>query len=82
MKEGKRLIDMHELWVLDDRPDLKADCAEFVLDNDYLPVHQAVINFLSSHCHEAISSQDLDKMAYEDWKRMADSFEDYLKEQD
>ena len=78
MKEGKRLIDMHELWVLDDRPDLEADCAEFVLEHDHLSVHQAIINFLSSHCQSAVSSQDLDKMAYEDWKRMSDDMKEEL----
>jgi len=54
-------------WQLPSRPDLLKDCIEFVLNNtkEVAGVNELVIKFLSSHCSQAVSSQDLDYMAKE-----------------
>ena len=61
-----------ELWQLETRPDLEKDCLEYVLDqfnsNEELSkdddfIKYLVIKFLSDHCRDAVSSQDLDYMA-------------------
>ena len=55
-------------WQLPNRPDLLKDCIEFVAvryettdGHDYIT--HLIIKFLSSHCTQAISSEDLDYMA-------------------
>ena len=55
-------------WQLPSRPDLLKDCIEFVAvrhettdGHDYIT--HIIIKFLSSHCSQAVSSQDLDYMA-------------------
>ena len=57
-------------WQLPSRPDLLKDCIEFVAvrhettdGHDYIT--HLIIKFLSSHCSQAVSSQDLDYMAKE-----------------
>ena len=51
---------VHELWQLDSRPDLEDDCVEYAYSRyDTIPVYQSVIEFLSSHCGQAMSNQDL-----------------------
>ena len=57
-------------WQLPSRPDLLKDCIDFVADkhettdgHDYIA--HLIIEFLSSHCSQAVSSQDLDYMAKE-----------------
>lgn len=60
-----------EVWQLDTRPDLEKDCVDFVADEWYDDgfskddgfVKYLVIKFLSNHCRDAVSSQDLDYMA-------------------
>ena len=61
-----------ELWQLETRPDLEKDCLEYVLDQFNLNedfskdddfIKYLVIKFLSDHCRDAVSSQDLDYMA-------------------
>jgi hypothetical protein len=61
-----------ELWQLETRPDLEKDCLEYVLDqfnsNEELSkdddfIKYLMIKFLSDHCRDAVSSQDLDYMA-------------------
>ena len=54
-------------WQLPSRPDLLKDCIEFVLNNtkEVAGVNELVIKLLSSHCSQAVSSQDLDYMAKE-----------------
>ena len=61
-----------ELWQLETRPDLEKDCLEYVLDqfnsNEELSkdddfIKYLMIKFLSDHCKDAVSSQDLDYMA-------------------
>ncbi len=60
-----------ETWQLPTRPDLEADCVDYVWEHwdKELPYHDEVyvkflvIQFLSYHCREAISSQDIEYMA-------------------
>jgi len=66
-----RIIDdirdtVHELWQLDSRPDLEADCCEYVYERyEYLPIYKLVIEFLSKHCSDAMSTQDYEHMHHE-----------------
>ena len=41
--------DVHELWVLDSRPDLEDDCLQYCYENIHTPVPTAMIEFLSQH---------------------------------
>ena len=50
--------NVHELWVLDSRPDLEADCLQYCYENIHTPVPIAMIEFLSKHCSQAMSTQD------------------------
>ena len=54
--------NVHELWVLDSRPDLEDDCLQYCYENIHTPVPIAMIEFLSQHCSQAVSSQDLEHM--------------------
>jgi len=54
--------NVHELWVLDNRPDLEDDCLEYCYENIHTPVPYAMIEFLSQHCSQALSTQDLEHM--------------------
>ena len=54
--------NVHELWVLDSRPDLEADCLEYCYENIHTPLPIAMIEFLSQHCSQAVSTQDLEHM--------------------
>ena len=63
-----------ERWQLPTRPDLEADCIDYVWDkwDKEVPYHDEtyvtflVIQFLSYHCREAVSSQDVEYMAIEE----------------
>ena len=50
--------NVHELWVLDSRPDLEADCLDYCYENIHTPVPIAMIEFLSQHCSQAMSTKD------------------------
>lgn len=60
-----------DVWQLESRPDLEKDCIDYVVeqfdddgyskDDDF--IKYLVIQFLSNHCRDAVSSQDLDYMA-------------------
>ena len=60
-----------EMWQLETRPDLEKDCIDFIVDEyvdegfskDDLYINFLIIKFLSNHCRDAVSSQDLDYMA-------------------
>ena len=56
---------VEELWQISSRPDLKEDCIDYVY-SEYLnyesAIHVLVIRFLSQHCGQAVSSQDLEHM--------------------
>ena len=77
-EENKRLQEfisetVGETWQLPTRPDLEADCVDYVWEHwdKELPYHDEVyvkflvIQFLSYHCREAVSSQDIEYMAME-----------------
>lgn len=59
------------VWQLPTRPDLEKDCVDYVWEHwdkevpyqDQHHVRYLVIQFLSNHCRDAVSSQDLDYMA-------------------
>ena len=60
--------EVKHLWQLESRPDLEKDCVDFIAsqwgddyDNDYLAY--LVVKFLSNHCRDAVSSQDIEYMA-------------------
>ena len=58
-------------WQLPTRPDLEKDCIDYVWDkwDKEVPYHDETYltflftQFLSNHCRDAVSSQDLDYMA-------------------
>ena len=50
--------NVHELWVIDSRPDLEDDCLQYCYDNIDRPVPITMIEFLSQLCSQAMSTQD------------------------
>ena len=50
--------NVHELWVIQGRPDLEDDCLQYCYENIDKPVPIAMIEFLSQHCSQAMSIQD------------------------
>ena len=64
-------------WQLPNRPDLEKDCVEFIWDRwdkeipyqDEVYITFLLIQFLSGHCRNALSSQDIDFMAIEEIHR-------------
>ena len=67
--EVREYVD--NVWTLKNRPDLEADCVDYVYEHNIeaeclKPISEIVIEFLSKHCSNAISSQDLEVMARED----------------
>ena len=57
--------NVHELWVIDGRPDLEDDCLQYCYDNIDRPIPITMIEFLSQHCSQALSSADYKQMANE-----------------
>jgi hypothetical protein len=57
--------NVHELWVMDGRPDLEDDCLQYCYDNIDRPIPITMIEFLSQHCSQALSSADYKQMANE-----------------
>ena len=57
--------NVHELWVIENRPDLEDDCLKYCYDNIDRPVPITMIEFLSQHCSEAVSSQDYEHLLKE-----------------
>jgi hypothetical protein len=57
--------NVHELWVINGRPDLEDDCLQYCYDNIDRPVPLTMIEFLSQHCSQALSSADYKQMANE-----------------
>ncbi len=57
--------NVHELWVLDSRPDLEDDCVQYCYDNVDRPVPITMIEFLSTHCSQAVSTADYRQMTME-----------------
>ena len=54
--------NVHELWVIKNRPDLEDDCLQYCYDNIDRPVPITMIEFLSQHCGQAVSTKDLNFM--------------------
>ena len=54
--------NVHELWVIEGRPDLEDDCLQYCYENIDRPVPITMIEFLSQHCNQAVSTQDLNFM--------------------
>tara|TARA_R100001443_G_scaffold114621_1_gene130885 strand:+ start:159 stop:428 length:270 start_codon:yes stop_codon:yes gene_type:complete len=67
-----------EIWQLPTRPDLEKDCVDYVWEHwdkedsyqDRIYVNFLVIQFLSYHCREAVSSQDIEYMAIAEKERL------------
>ena len=72
-----------EEWQLSSRPDLREDCVNYVwekwthnddieavYDYDEICVLGLIIQFLSNHCREAVSSQDIEYMAVAEKERL------------
>tara|TARA_R110000782_G_scaffold117498_1_gene207898 strand:+ start:337 stop:597 length:261 start_codon:yes stop_codon:yes gene_type:complete len=57
--------NVHELWVIEGRPDLEDDCLQYCYDNIDRPIPITMIEFLSIHCRQALSSIDHKQMARE-----------------
>jgi len=57
--------NVHELWVIEGRPDLEDDCLQYCYDNIDRPIPITMIEFLSQHCSQALSSVDYKQMAKE-----------------
>jgi len=76
-------ISVKDNWQLPTRPDLEADCVNYiwekwtehddsdaVYDYDEVYVTFLLIQFLSYHCREAVSSQDIEYMAIAEKERL------------
>ena len=57
--------NVHELWVIEGRPDLEDDCLQYCYDNIDRPIPITMIEFLSQYCGQALSSADYKQMAKE-----------------
>jgi hypothetical protein len=57
--------NVHELWVIEGRPDLEDDCLQYCYDNIDRPVPITMIEFLSQHSSQALSSADYKQLANE-----------------
>ena len=65
-------------WQLPNRPDLETDCINYIWNKwdtemyykDDVYVNYLVIQFLSYHCREAVSSEDIDFMALAEKERL------------
>ena len=57
--------NVHELWVIEGRQDLEDDCLQYCYDNIDRPIPITMIEFLSQHCGQAVSSADYKQMAKE-----------------
>ena len=66
-------------WQLPNRPDLKEDCVNYIWEKfegdgdwskDDIYVVYLLIQFLSYHCREAVSSQDIEYMAIAEKERL------------
>ena len=65
-------------WQLPNRPDLKEDCVNYIwerwhnedMGKDDIYVVYLLIQFLSYHCREAVSSQDIEYMAIAEKERL------------
>ncbi len=74
---------VEEKWQLPNRPDLREDCINYIWEHwtdegekesvysfDYDYAVFLLIQFLSYHCREAVSSQDIEYMAVAEKERL------------
>ena len=74
---------VEDKWQLPNRPDLREDCVNYiwekwtehddieaVYDYDEIYINFLLIQFLSYHCREAVSSQDIEYMAIAEKERL------------
>jgi hypothetical protein len=56
--------EVSELWCLPSRPDLEADCCNYVWEHyEENNIATLVISFLSKLCYDAVSSDDIKYLA-------------------
>ena len=73
--------NVHELWVLDSRPDLEDDCLQTIVMRIFIqPVPIAMIEFLSQHCSQAMSTQDYEFAQEEHRKNLVVELQNLSKE--
>ena len=68
----QRIVDeVSDVWILTNRDDLLDDCISYVEDNDVyfngmVDTKDLVIEYLSMKCADAMSTADLDSMAFDE----------------
>jgi hypothetical protein len=72
--------NVHELWVIEGRPDLEDDCLQYCYENIDRPVPITMIEFLSQHCSQAMSTKDFDFAQEEHRKKIVARLQKLIKE--
>ena len=72
--------NVHELWVIEGRPDLEDDCLQYCYDNIDRPVPITMIEFLSTHCSQAMSTKDFEFAQEEHRKNLVVKLRNLSKE--
>ena len=72
--------NVHELWVIEGRPDLEDDCLQYCYDNIDRPVPITMIEFLSQHCSQAMSTKDYEFAQEEHRKNLVLKLRKSIKE--
>jgi len=72
--------NVHELWVIKGRPDLEDDCLQYCYENIDRPVPITMIEFLSQHCSQAMSTKDFDFAQEEHRKNIVARLQKSIKE--
>ena len=72
--------NVHELWVIEGRPDLEDDCLQYCYDNIDRPVPLTMIEFLSQHCSQAMSTKDYEFAQEEHRKNLVLKLRKSIKE--
>ena len=72
--------NVHELWVIEGRPDLEDDCLQYCYDNIDRPVPLTMIEFLSQHCSQAMSTKDYEFAQEEHRKNLVLKLQKSIKE--
>ena len=72
--------NVHELWVIEGRPDLEDDCLQYCYDNIDRPVPITMIEFLSTHCSQAMSTKDFEFVQEEHRKNLVVKLQNLSKE--
>ena len=72
--------NVHELWVIKNRPDLEDDCLQYCYDNIDRPIPITMIEFLSQYCGQAMSNKDYEFAQEEARKRRVVKLQTFVKE--